>query len=76
MAQRKSNPDWEQRRYEIAKEICVKSFSGFKIKIDIGKVYTNEHLVAEHMRLCVEYADEFIKAMQGGYDRATDEQGE
>lgn len=75
MAQTKSNPDWEQRRYEVAKEICIKQFSGLPIRIDKGGVRINERLVAENMRLCVEYADELIKAMQGDYDRATDEQG-
>lgn len=66
MAQRKSNPDWEQRRYEIAKEIFVKQFSGFCVIVEDNRMIThaNEKVITPTMRLCIEYADIFINELR------------
>lgn len=64
MINEKNNPDWEQRRYEVAKEILVKNYNGFGIKIDAGKISLNKVIAAETIRLCVEYADIFIDELR------------
>lgn len=64
MANKKNNPDWEQRRYEVAKEILVKNYNGFGIKIDAGKISLNKVIATETIRLCVEYADIFIDELR------------
>ena len=64
MINEKNNPDWEQRRYEVAKEILVKNYHGVGIKIDAGKISLNKVIAAETIRLCVEYADIFIDELR------------
>ena len=64
MINEKNNPDWEQRRYEVAKEILVKNYNGVGIKIDAGKISLNKVIAAETIRLCVEYADIFIDELR------------
>ena len=56
--------DWEQRKFEIAKELYVKQFNGFHIKADGDEVHADKDAITKTMRLCVEYADTFIQILK------------
>ena len=49
--------DWEQRRYEIAKDVLT---SLMRVRFDVG------HQLPQRVNLAIAYADELIKQLKGG----------
>ena len=49
--------DWEQRRYEIAKDVLP---SLMRVRFDVG------YPLPQRVNLAIAYADELIKQLKGG----------
>lgn len=52
-----SNIDWEQRRYEIAKDVLP---SLMQVRFDVG------YPLPQRVNLAIAYADELIRQLKGG----------